>query len=370
MTDMKIDIVMTTIGSGEFLDDFADIMKETSARLIVIPDDNTPTVLYDRIGRAIDFGMNIVCPSMAQQDEFLRSVRGESLVARKSDSRRNIGYLLAYRDGADLLISMDDDNLPHGPEFLRAHQIVADDSKEYSVINSSSRWFNPCQMLDTGSVDVYARGFPYFSRARSHFTKELRECRIAVNAGLWLGDPDVDAITRVAQAPVSTALNGRTVVLGPNTWAPVNSQNTAIAHRAVPAYYFPRMAYQVGERRIDRFADIFSGLFVQACAKAMGEAVAFGDPLTDHQRNEHDLLNDLDQELPFIRILEDISFWLTETRLTATESYSALYVELADLLDDQCEGWNTKAWSHGVRSYVHEMCYLMRAWARVTELLG
>ena len=30
---------------------------------------------------------------------------------RDTDHRRNIGYLMAWRDGADIMISVDDDNL-------------------------------------------------------------------------------------------------------------------------------------------------------------------------------------------------------------------------------------------------------------------
>ncbi|MFE2024831.1 hypothetical protein ACFW9V_06705, partial [Streptomyces hygroscopicus] len=47
-----IDIVMTTIGSGSFLDHFADALAEEGARLVVIPDRKTPSTFYEACERA------------------------------------------------------------------------------------------------------------------------------------------------------------------------------------------------------------------------------------------------------------------------------------------------------------------------------
>lgn len=38
------------------------------------------------------------------------------------------------------------------------------------------------------------------------------------------------------------------------------------------------MGYRHNGQVIDRYADIFSGYFVQACAKHLGHAVRFGTP--------------------------------------------------------------------------------------------
>jgi len=198
---------------------------------------------------------------------------------------------------------------------------------------------------------------------------ERKDGRVAINAGLWLGDPDVDGVTRLVIRPVANGYDGDPVVLAEGTWAPVNSQNTAVARRAVPCYFFPRMPSIIGGRKIDRYADILSGFFLQACAKAMKESLAIGGPVVRHRRNDHDVFADVDQELPMIRLLEDLSSWITSVKPTST-SYRDLYLELAALLDDECERWRSPPWSPSLRAYCHELCYLMRIWLRSVDRLA
>jgi hypothetical protein len=70
-----------------------------------------------------------------------------------------------------------------------------------------------------------------------------------------------------------------------------------------------------------------------------------------------------------IRLLEDLSAWLTNVKLTAG-SYRDLYRELAALLDDECETWRSPAWSPSLRAWCHELCYLMRTWLRAIDRLS
>jgi hypothetical protein len=83
--------------------------------------------------------------------------------------------------------------------------------------------------------------------------------RAVVNAGLWLDDPDVDAITRLCndivateydaacaalcaayRLPALTVLSRYTrdssYVMANGTWCPFNSQNTALHRDLIPAY--------------------------------------------------------------------------------------------------------------------------------------
>src|SRR4029077_2093685 len=122
-----------------------------------------------------------------------------------SDNRRNVGYLMALESGADFLISIDDDNYcPEQDDFFSAHAVVCDSAVSQRTVQSDTNWFNVCDLLRFEPARcVYPRGFPYFSRHRSSSTRELRlEAEVRINAGLWLGDPDLDAPTWMA-APVS-----------------------------------------------------------------------------------------------------------------------------------------------------------------------
>ena len=113
------------------------------------------------------------------------------------------------------------------------------------------------------------------------------------------------------------------MTLAAGTWAPVNSQNTAIRRDVIPAYYFFRSG---------RFGDIYQGYLAQACAKAMGHTVRFGTPAVTHARNDHDLLADLRLELPDILVLDGWLDWLTAFKPDAS-SYAGAYESLSHGLD-------------------------------------
>lgn len=182
-----------------------------------------------------------------------------------------------------------------------------------------------------------------------------------MNAGLWLCDPDVDAITWLVSAPHVVGFKGDSVVLGRNTWSPVNTQNTALRREAVPSYYFVRMGYPVGGASIDRYGDIFSGYFAQACVKQVGGLVRAGTPVADHRRNSHNHLQDATREWPCILVLEDLLPWLAEVNLSGNSHLEA-YLSLSHELDEVVEKIHGPVWNEATRGYFHQMSYYMRRW--------
>nr|CAD62189.1 Ata16 protein [Saccharothrix mutabilis subsp. capreolus] len=363
-------IVLTTISDGGFLDRFAPALRDSGARLTVIPDRNTPPGLFAACERQRNRGLDVVCPTVEEQQELLDSLGAPELIPYASDNRRNVGYLLAWLQEAEVVISMDDDNLPRDPDFVRRHQVVRQGMRVQPVTTSATGWFNNCALLKTEPVDVFPRGFPLRHRAtydETALTTTRQPADVRVNAGLWLGDPDVDAITRVAVRPEVTAHAGGNAVLGRGTWCPVNSQNTALHRDALPAYYFLRMGQRVGGGVMERFGDIFSGYFLQACAQHLGHAVRFGDPLVDHPRNEHDLLDDLTKELPAVRLLDDLLDWLRECPLEGGDYFTA-YEALSHGLQDFAEEASGPAWTADARAFLHRSAHLMRTWLGVLRV--
>ena len=104
----------------------------------------------------------------------------------------------------------------------------------------------------------------------------------------------------------SSAFRGTSFVLDRATWAPINSQNTAVHRSVIPSYYFVRMGATVAGMKIDRYGDIFSGYFSQACVRALGNSVRVGSPIATHARNSHNYLHDATQEMACICVLEDL----------------------------------------------------------------
>jgi hypothetical protein len=347
--------VCTTIGDGSFLKPYAQEIvaagAEDRARIIVITDHKTDhKAMSLAVMEAWNAGVNVLCPALSEQVSFMQYVDAPDMFRWNSDGRRNIGYLMSWRDGTDMMISVDDDNLP-SPGWLRAHEHALT-AGSMPFITCKSGFFNPCDLLQflPGDTRVWARGFPYGMRTPATYHRELAPCDVAINAGMWTGDPDVDAITRLALHP--RAFTPKTgpgpVVLGDGMWAPVNSQNTAIRRDVIPAYcYFEHTG---------RFADIWQGYFAQACARHLGQHVRFGTPAADcAARNDHDLLNDLALEYDGIMMLDKVLAWLTEVKLSGStyiEVYESLRAELTEYLaldSDLANRQHALLWDAGLR---------------------
>lgn len=175
-------------------------LGESDVRLIVIPDRKTPAVLYQRCEHARQAGATIVCPEIESQERLLAKLGIPDLIPYDSDNRRNIGYLMSWLDGSDMVISMDDDNFPVGQPFVAEHRAALSGPTERRVVSTASGWFNACDLLTVNPLRVFPRGFPYGPRQSlgTEVREYIAEVDVHVNAGLWLGDPDVDAVTRAA----------------------------------------------------------------------------------------------------------------------------------------------------------------------------
>jgi hypothetical protein len=318
-------------------------------------------------------GLNVQCPTLEEQEEYLQKFGAfATLVPYNSDNRRNIGFLMALESGADFIISIDDDNFCRPDEdFFEQHGIVCKDVQSFEVVNCSNKWFNICEMLEIEpDYQVYPRGFPYYKRHQDTKISITREHGfVRLNAGLWLEEPDLDAMTWLVAPVRAKALRRQSLVLGSETWSPINTQNTALHRDLVVAYYFIRMGYPLGGMPIDRYGDIFSGYFIQACMRHMGHRIRVGTPLAEHRRNSHDYLRDATNELGCIWVLEDLSHWLQEVKLEGA-TYEEAYVSLSHAIDDIVERLSGFIWTDVTRGYFHQVAYCMRQWVKACKLLG
>lgn len=370
-------IVVTTIFEPRFLAGYLENIdrhgRKESVDLFVIIDRKTPASVAEACAEAARRGFRVVCPTLEEQEAFIArfpSMRGR--IPYDSDNRRNIGFLLALEAGAELLVSIDDDNFViDGSDFIGEHA-VAGSQTSVEESESSDGWFNIGTMLEaTPEIEIFPRGFPYFARKRARRveTQAARTARVAMNAGLWLTDPDVDAISRIAIAPRVSSASEEAVFLGPRTWSPINTQNTAIPRDAIAAYYYVRMGFSLGGLSIDRYGDILSGYFLQACVKARGEAIRIGSPVADHRRTPHNLFKDLYHELAGIVIIDELLPWLQEAPLGGS-SYAELYAALADGLEEQAPLRKGFIWDQGGGAFLRETAGHMRAWLEAVATIG
>lgn len=377
MPRMRVAIVVTTIFEPRFLDGYVENLRrfghDQTTEIIVIIDRKTPPAVAERCEHHRRDGARVLCPTLEEQESFLArfpSMKGR--IPYDTDNRRNIGFLMALERGAEVLISIDDDNyvLDH-VDFVAEH-LVAGTTIDDPAAESSDGWLNICTLLHSSTKDeIFPRGFPYFARRHERTLRDANEgaARVAVNAGLWLSDPDVDAMTRLTQAPRIHAAEDASLRLGRGTWTPINTQNTAIVRDAIAAYYYVRMGFSLGGLRIDRYGDILSGYLVAKCVKTRGDAIRIGSPIADHRRTPHNLFKDLYHELAGMVLLDDLLPWLTETTIGGS-SYAELYASLADALEEQSASMKGFVWDDGGRDFLVETAGHMRAWLEAVAEIG
>ena len=355
-----ISIVCTTIFDPKFLNGYLAQVRQydrqRSVSIYVIGDRKTPDSVWQAADQARRSGFLVESPTLSEQDTFLSRIGIPiGFIPYDSDNRRNVGFLMALERGCDVLISIDDDNFCRlDGDFIADHETVASRQAD-NLVRSSDGWFNICSLLQgPEGPPIFPRGFPYAAQRAPRtveLTKAERPLTIAMNAGLWLDEPDVDAVYRLCRGARMTAFTGTSVLLGPDVWSPINTQNTALTREAALTYYYVRMGFPLKGLSIDRFGDILSGYLTQKCVKHMQQAVRVGTPILDHHRTPHNLFKDLYHELAGIVLIEEFIPWLQNVRLDGA-NYLDAYECLAARITEAASSFSGFIWDDGGRDFL------------------
>jgi len=367
----KVAVVTTTIRTPRFL---AEVIANAERfghaeqlSLVVVGDRKTPG---DVAGYLADLARgrpaNVAYLDLPRQRKLLRRWPSLDLFLRyDSIQRRNVGYLQAAVDGAEVIVSVDDDNFVTGDDFI-GHHLAVGREVEVPVVAHPTGWWNVCGRLACDPPRrFYHRGYP---KSRQDFHSGGEEVRVSrvravANAGLWLGTPDVDAtahldepINVVAMDPIA---GHRTCALAPGTWCPVDTQNTAFDVSALAAMYLPVMLDPIGGCRIGRMDDIWMSYFLRVIADGRGESILHGPPLVVQKRNPHDRLADLAEELPGYLLTERLVEYLRGFK-GEKESYRKAYLELIYHLRESAEA--DARLDGPQREYLRRLTQGMAAW--------
>jgi hypothetical protein len=325
---VKTTVVTTTIHVPHLLTDYCANFRKyghTDVDVIVTGDRKTPPDAPAFCQRVQDeHGVDIGYLGVEDQDAYLRRV--PALAAHlpyDSISRRNVAILAAFERAADVIITIDDDNFVSDDDFL-AHHCVVGGQHERPQVSSSSGWFNVCELLtEARGLPFFHRGYPLGERwVSQQISRSTSHRKVVVNAGLWLGDPDIDALTRMDLPIRATAFSAEAapgVVLASGTWCPFNSQNTALAREVIPSYFL--------SPHIGRYDDVWASYFLRAIADHLGDAVQYGLPIVTQERNAHDLWRDLDAERVGMRLTGRLVAVLRNVTFRGKD-YAACYREL------------------------------------------
>jgi len=367
----KIALVTTTIRVPECLDgDLENAQRHGHAErvdVVVVGDRKSPPATADFLAKLdARHPGRVVWMDVDDQRAFLRRWPALDLTLRwDCIQRRNVGYLRAAADGAGVIVAADDDNFVTGEDYF-GHYLRVGTEVEVPVLSHPSGWWNVCERLRSEPPRrFYHRGFP---KSKQDWTTgggetETATVRPVVNAGLWLKTPDVDATTNIEE-PIEVVemldvAGERVNALAPGTWCPFNSQNTAFDVSVLPAMYLVTMLDTVRQRRIGRMDDIWMSYFVRAIGDRLGGAVTYGPPLVVQDRNPHDYVRDLSEEIAGYELTE----WLVE-RLRAFDTtettWSGAYLDLIYHLREA--GEDDPDLPAPERDYLRQVLLGMAAW--------
>lgn len=266
---MKKIIVTTTIQSPTKATKL--FSEKTDWQLIVVGDTKTPHEEYSKI--------NCIYLHPEEQDKKYKKL--SDLIGWKTIQRRNIGFIEAYHLGADIIATVDDDNIPYE---TWGKNILVDREVEVDLYEPHGDYFDPLSV--TNYKDLWHRGYPIEDlhiKNKIEYKGKTKKV-FKIQADLWDGDPDIDAICRLSKTPCVKfeKINPYTS----NKISPFNSQNTFISKDVLP--YYMVLPF------VGRMDDIWGGYLIQ---KLFGSCVLYNNATVYQERNPQDLIKNLENEI-------------------------------------------------------------------------
>jgi hypothetical protein len=304
---MKKFIVTTTINPPtEATLKFCKIADNKNWNFIIVGDTKTPHDEYLKLEVKYK---NVTYLTPEMQESLYPEL--SNTIGWKSIQRRNIGFVYAYHKGADVIATVDDDNIPYdnwGNNVLVGQEVEVD-----LYENISSLYFDP--ISPTNHNDLWHRGYPIedlnFKNDIEYKGKTKR--KVLVQADFWDGDPDIDAICRLSKKPIVKFEKFEpfcSIQL-----APFNSQNTFLAREVIPFYsVLPHTG---------RMDDIWGSYILQYY---FPNSVIYNQATVYQDRNVQDLVTNLENEV--------IGYRNTYKLLNDLENYMSFLPEKAQ------EFWN------------------------------
>ena len=266
---MKKFIIITTIQQPTKATLKFASMKDWN--LIVVGDKKTPHKDY----------YNINCTYLSPHDQQELYPKISDILGWNTIQRRNIGFIYAYHNGADIIATVDDDNIPYddwGTDLYVGKEIVVD------LWESKNGIFDPLSV--TNYSNLWHRGYPIEKVVDKNEVIYLGKNKrtVLVQADLWDGDPDIDAMCRLAYKPlVKFSIDKPYASVN---ISPFNSQNTFI-HRNILPYYMV-IPY------VGRMDDIWGSYNLYNHFK---DFVIYNRASVYQDRNKQDLIYNMEKEL-------------------------------------------------------------------------
>ncbi len=274
MSNSKKDkwIVVTTINNPtSAINKISEIVAKGDWRCVVVGDKKTPAGWS---APGIDY--------LSYDEQILKFGRLAELLPANHYCRKNLGYIYAMRNGAEVILETDDDNIPY-------ESFGYDISEEVQgEVVTGHKWANVYKHFTERLI--WPRGNPLDTIHDAGTVSGLQSCRAPLQQFLADGDPDVDAIYRLVFKEPLIFEQRSSIFLKEGTWCSFNSQNTLFQKEVFPLLYLPcHVSF--------RMTDIWRSFVAQLGLWSINSQLVFRSATVVQERNEHNLMRDFADEV-------------------------------------------------------------------------
>ena len=307
-------LVITTIASpNKCLKSIAKNIKD-KFRLIIIGDKKSPKKF--KLQNSDYYSL---------KDQLKIDLKTSRLSKINHYSRKNIGYLIAFKEKSEFIYETDDDNFPY-KEFYKLKNLFVDgyETENKKFINIYKYFSNQI---------IWPRGYPLnYIKTKYQETKKLnykKNIYSPVQQYLADGEPDVDAIFRLVFDSKDFKKSKNIYFLKKKTYCPFNSQNT-VWHRSIfPLMYLPVTCSF-------RLTDIYRSYIAQRILFENNAVISFHSATVKQIRNAHNLIQDFSHEIDgytkieeFLKIIDKIKLKKGKKRIISNlkKIYNTLIIK-------------------------------------------
>ena len=251
---------------------YIEFTKKRDWTLIIAGDKKTPHSTYK------DFPGIYLSPEY--QEERYKNL--SDLIGWNCVQRRNFAFIEACSRGADIIATVDDDNIPF--KYWGEHLLIG--NKEFPhahlPVYKGLDCFDPLYI--TEYKNLWHRGFPIqLVPKRKNYSCDYETITPSIQTDFWNGDPDVDAICRITLNPYCT-FDDAMFPFSSEGCSVFNSQNTFLLREVVKDYFmFPH---------IGRMDDIWASFYVTS----KDYRVIYNKATVFQDRNKQDLIENMKDE--------------------------------------------------------------------------
>ena len=298
---MKTSLVITTINKpNKNIKKLINLCKKNKSKLIIIGDKKTPKNFKIQYGffynvinqKKLDFNFSKICP-------------------HNSYARKNIGYLISIKDNIETIIETDDDNYPKNNFFNFLNPTYNVDEID------QKNWVNIYKKFLEKDSEIWPRGLPLDKiNHLPRFKKKKVKKKFYLKQGVCEGNPDVDAIYRLINDKIDIKFKDNYKFSLGKAFSPINSQNTIWSKKIFSLMYLPATCTM-------RATDIWRGIIALNIILNDNLGVLIFGTTMKQNRNIHDLKNDLNEEIPLFKDVQNAFLILKKLKLKkGSENYS------------------------------------------------